>query len=184
MLATTCSTDNQTKHRKSQATPGLVERANPATMNAINATKGTTNNMDMNNDYTFAGKGAKARQRQRLTLEKIPKKLSKPKSEGRHNRKPRAEEREPMKVTAIGITKKIVLLTLQLDSFTDIYKRLDQEGYGVASKVLVSGVRTKTLDVIKTAITEGLIDEDELERYRKRCAREQRERFKSRHDVD
>jgi hypothetical protein len=94
--------------------------------------------LDQSNDYPFAGPGAK-RRRERLTLDTIPKKIAKAKPY--KYRKPENAQEETIRVTARGMKAKIARLTLQHDSFGDIYERLDREGYGVASKVL-AGIRS------------------------------------------
>jgi hypothetical protein len=130
--------------------------------------------------YEFAGKGAKARrQADRLTLDTIPKRIArpKPKPEYRRNQKPRAEEREEVTITERGLKRRIARYTLQLANVTEISERLDREGYGPRSKVLIASVRNNALEVIKLMIDENIITEDDLDRYRRRCARVQRERL-------
>jgi hypothetical protein len=130
--------------------------------------------------YEFAGKGAKARrQADRLTLDTIPKRIprTKPKPEYQRNQKPRAEEREPIQITERGLKRRITRYTLQLANVSEISDRLDREGYGSRSKVLIASVRNHALDVIKVMMDEGIVTEDDLERYRRRCARVQRKRF-------
>jgi hypothetical protein len=61
-----------------------------------------------------------------------------------------------------------------------IYDRLDEEHYGPASLVTIGNVRRDAEQVIKVMLDEGLIGEDDLERYRRRAAKEQRDRFKRR----
>ncbi|MBR1120866.1 hypothetical protein JQ628_05000 [Bradyrhizobium lablabi] len=134
--------------------------------------------MTIDNDigYEFAGKGAK--RRQRLTLDTIPKRIAHYKPEYRLNRKPAKEE--PVKVTERGMRRRITRYTLQLANVSEIHDRLDREAYGPGSKVMVASVRNHAMEVIKVMIDEGIISQDDLERYRKRCAKEDRERFKRR----
>jgi hypothetical protein len=61
---------------------------------------------------------------------------------------------------------------------SEISDRLDREGYGPRSKVLIASVRNNALEVIRTMMDEGIVTEDGLERYRKRCAKADRERFR------
>jgi hypothetical protein len=133
-----------------------------------------------NNDYTSAGPGHKRRV-QRLTLDTIPKTIAKPKvkPEYRRNRKPAQEE--PLNVTARTLRHKIIELTLQIGSFGEIVDRLEREGYGPASKVLVSNVRDHAMTVLRVCLAEGLITEKALSRYRSDAKEAQRRRFK-RHD--
>jgi hypothetical protein len=131
-------------------------------------------------DYSVAaGKGTKAR----LRLEQVTAKtmnVTKPKPEYRANRKPAAREREPIQITERGLKRRITRYTLQLANVSEISDRLDREGYGSRSKVLIASVRNHALEVIKLMLDEGIITEDDLDRYRRRCARVQRERFASR----
>jgi hypothetical protein len=120
--------------------------------------------LDQSNDYSFAGPGAK-RRRERLTLDTIPKKIAKAKPY--KYRKPENAQEETIGVTARGMKAKIARLTLQHDSFGDIYERLDREGYGVASKVLVSHCRDQTMQVLRVIMDEGLITQKALDAYRK-----------------
>lgn len=125
-------------------------------------------------DYSVAaGKGTKAR----LRLEQVTAKTMNVKPEYRRNLKPRAEEREQGTITERGLKRKIARYTLQLANVTEISERLDREGYGPRSKVLIASVRNNALEVIKLMIDENIITEDDLDRYRRRCARVQRERF-------
>jgi hypothetical protein len=133
--------------------------------------------VDHSIDYSVAaGKGAKAR----LRLEQVTAKtmnVAKETPEYRRNQKPRAEERERITITERGLKRKIARYTLQLANVTEISDRLDREGYGPRSKVLIASVRNNALEVIKLMMDENIITEDDLERYRRRCARVQRERF-------
>lgn len=137
---------------------------------------------EQSNSYEYAGKGAKARQREHLTPDTIPKKIARinPKPKYRRNQKPRAEEREPTQITERGLKRRITKYTLQLANVSEISERLDREGYGSRSKVLIASVRNHALEVIRLMLDEGIVTEDDLERYRRRCARVQRERFASR----
>lgn len=127
--------------------------------------------MDMNNDYTFAGKGAKARQRQRLTLQSISKKIAKPKQRP-YLANPTNEKRREKKVamsesyhTAIGIKERIRLLVIDHDmsylTMMDMFK-------GAVSGVTVGNIRRDTLETIKLLEREGLINTEALARRRKR----------------
>lgn len=137
---------------------------------------------DMNNDYSAAGPGAK-RKVERLTLASIPRKID----GGRKRRikpyqahKPENAQEEIVKVTAKGLKAKITLLTLQYSSFGDIVDRLDREGYGPPTKVLISHVRDQAMSVLKVIMGEGLITEKALSRYREDAQEAQRRRFKRR----
>lgn len=138
--------------------------------------------MDMNNDYTHAGKGARARLRleQGTAKNMNVARASKETPEYRRNQKPRAEEREPITITERGLKRKIARYTLQLANVSEISDRLDREGYGPRSKVLIASVRNNALEVIKLMMDEGIVTEDDLERYRRRCAKAQRDRFRRR----
>jgi hypothetical protein len=52
---------------------------------------------------------------------------------------------------------------LQDESFGDIYERLDREGYGIASKVLISAVRDQAMQVLRIIMAEGLITQQDLD---------------------
>jgi hypothetical protein len=74
------------------------------------------------NSYLCASPGAK-RRRERLTLDTIPRKIAE------HRPKPyqgKPAKEETMKVTEKSLKWKIALLTLQNESFGDIYERLDR----------------------------------------------------------
>jgi hypothetical protein len=119
--------------------------------------------LDQSNDYSFAGPGAK-RRRERLTLDTIPKKIAKAKPY--KYSKPENAQEETIRVTARWMKAKIARLTLQHD-LGDIYELLDREGYGVASKVLVSHGRDQTMQVLRVIMDEGLITQKALDAYRK-----------------
>jgi hypothetical protein len=138
---------------------------------------------DMNNDYTHAGPGAK-RRRERLTLETIPKKIAKHRPKPYQHRKPENAKEETIGMTARGMKAKIALLTLQHASFGDIYERLDREGYGVASKILVSHVRDQTMQVLRVIMDEGLITQKSLDAYREQSQANYRSRFKRKREAD
>jgi hypothetical protein len=137
--------------------------------------------LDQSNDYSFAGPGAK-RRRERLTLDTIPKKIAKAKPY--KYRKPENAQEETIRVTARAMKAKIARLTLQHDSFGDIYERLDREGYGVASKVLVSHGRDQTMQVLRVIMDEGLITQKALDAYRKQTQANYRARFKRKRESD
>src|SRR4051794_33957109 len=136
--------------------------------------------IDHSIDYSVAaGKGTKAR----LRLEQVTAKtmnVAKEKPEYRRNQKPHAEEREQPTVTERGLKRKIARYTLQLANVTEISDRLDREGYGPRSKVLIASVRNNALEVIRLMMDENIITEDDLDRYRKRCAKADKDRFQRR----
>jgi hypothetical protein len=130
-----------------------------------------------------AGKGAKARQRERLTMREIPRKFDRPKKERPdHDHRPKKQTAEQDRITptARGMRRRIIRYTLEGLNVQGIYDRLDEEHYGPASLVTIGNVRRDAEQVIKVMLDEGLIGEDDLERYRRRAAKEQRDRFKRR----
>jgi hypothetical protein len=126
------------------------------------------------NDYSHAGKGAKARKR--LRIEEIPKKLNvrkaKPYLQTPTNENV-AKERETIAITARGLKVRIRRLTCQCEHRSEVWKELQRANYP-GSAVLVSGVRNEMLDCIKIMIEEGLIDPDDLAQYRRQFKKKQR----------
>lgn len=136
---------------------------------------------DQSNSYGFAGPGAKRRV-ERLTLDTIPKRISKPKP-NRHQTPTNAKSAEQgntIKLTATGVKHRITLYTLQHEHYFDICDRLNKDGFGDLTKVLISHHRDMVRQVLKVIIAEGLITEKALSRYRADAQEAQRRRFRSR----
>lgn len=103
---------------------------------------------DWNNDYTYAGKGAKERvRRERLTIENIPKRIArarpykyaKPENEKPH----RNEARTQGYMRAIGIKARIRHLVLDHDmSYLDICATMKKEGVSITG-ITVSAIRAR-----------------------------------------
>ncbi len=121
--------------------------------------------------YSFAGKGAK--RRQRLTLETIPKKFAKPKpyQQTPTNQKA-AEEANEVPITAKGLKARIRRLTCQCEQPSEVWRQLQKANYP-GSAVLVASVRNEMMECIKIMIDEGLIDPDDLARHRRRFKKNQ-----------
>jgi hypothetical protein len=137
--------------------------------------------LDHSNDYSHAGPGAK-RRRERLIPDSIPRKVA-TKGKYQPNLKPKAAEEEPFKTTAKGIKSKVTLLSLQSDSMREICRRLDREGYGGSTKVLVSYVRNATLQVLDVMMQEGLITQKALDEYREQSDANYQARFSRRQEA-
>jgi hypothetical protein len=139
---------------------------------------------DQANTYASAGPGYERRVK-RLRLDEVPRAMNvkrekKPQPEYRANRKPRKDAQEAPTITARTLRHKIIQLSLQLPHFGDVVARLDLEGYGPPTKVLISNVRDHALTVLRVIMDEGLITEKALSRYRSDAKEEQRRRFKRR----
>jgi hypothetical protein len=132
---------------------------------------------DMNNDYSSAGPGAKRRV-ERLTPDTIPKRISKPNRHQTPINAKSAEQGNRIKLTATGVKHRITLLTLQHEHYFDICDRLNKDGFGDLTKVLISHHRDMVRQVLKVIIAEGLITEKALSRYRADAQEAQRRRFK------
>lgn len=128
--------------------------------------------MDWNNDYTFAGKGARARERERLSLQSIPKKMKKARP---YQKKPEYENRKVIRErmseaynSAKGVKTRIRLLVVDHDaSFLDICEAMKQQGYSI-SGVTISNIRTEMREVMKLLEGEGLLNVDALARRRRK----------------
>lgn len=109
--------------------------------------------MDNNNDYTFAGKGRKHRER----LEYLERQAQL-KPEGRGG-KPTAKQRAPefLDVSGQEMKRTIRLLTLKHDTFEGVSDALRKKGYR-ASGVMISAVRTEMKQIVKLLIDEGVLD--------------------------
>jgi hypothetical protein len=128
--------------------------------------------VDHSIDYSFAGKGAKARQRKRLTLETIPKKIAKAKP---YLQKPEYESRKVKNVKmseayqgAMGVKARIRYLVIDHDmSFLDVCDAMKQQGYSL-SGVTIGNVRREIMEVMKLLEKEGLLNVDALARRRRK----------------
>ncbi|MCK1391691.1 hypothetical protein [Bradyrhizobium sp. 1] len=125
--------------------------------------------LDQNNDYSSAGPGFKRRrQRERLTPEDVPHKMKhRPKP---YLGKPKSAEHERTKgdkidISPRGLRARVQRLTLQHESFHDVYDELKRANFP-SSAVLCSSLRNETMQIVKLMIEEGLIDRDRLDRYR------------------
>lgn len=138
------------------------------------------------NEYgDAAGPGAKRREakaNKREYLDDRPKPKTKGKVEPYHRPRQKDAEERIWNGRAIDVQRKIIKLTLQISSVGEIVERLEQEAYGPASKVLVSGIRNHTMAVLKVIMDEGLITEKQLARYRRDAHDAQKRRFKRRDD--
>jgi hypothetical protein len=140
---------------------------------------------DWNNDYSAAGPGYKRRTQAKREYLGEPKVKPKPKlrlnNAERH--RPRQDADDRTWTGRIVDTKgKIIKLSLQLAKFHDVNDRLEREGYGPVSRVLISNSRDWTMSVLRVCIAEGLITEKALARYRADAHDEQKRRFKRRDD--
>lgn len=113
--------------------------------------------MDNNNDYTFAGKGRKRRER----LEHLARQIE-PKPD-RGEIKAAAKQREPefRDVSGSELKRAIRLLTLKHDTFANLSDALRRKGYR-ASGVTISAVRAEMKQIVKLLVDEGLLDEQRL----------------------
>ena len=90
------------------------------------------------------------------------------------------KEGNTIKLTATGVKHRITLLTLQHEHYFDICDRLDKDGFGDLTKVLISHHRDMVRQVLKVIMSEGLITEKALNAYRATAQELQRRRFKRR----
>jgi hypothetical protein len=128
------------------------------------------------NDYSSAGKGAKARQRERLNMKTIPKKLAttrtKPKNRPKaYVQKPELERKKKQEQSesqafhsAIGIKARIRLLVIDRDaSYLDICETLKN----TVSGVTIGNLRRDMIEIMKLLEKEGLLNVDALAKRRR-----------------
>jgi hypothetical protein len=124
--------------------------------------------VDHSIDYTFAGKGAKRRQR----LTEAPKRNATPKP---YLQKPEFENRKVKRVemseayqSAMGVKARIRYLVVDHDmSYLDMCEAMRQQGYSL-SGVTIGNIRTEMREIMKLLEKEGLLNVDALARRRRK----------------
>lgn len=114
--------------------------------------------MDDNNDYTYAGKGRKRRER----LEHFARQIEPKPDRGEIKAPTRQKEPEFRDVSGSELKTAIRLLTLKHDTFTNVSDALRRKGYR-ASGLTISAVRAEMKQIVKLLIDEGLLDAQRLE---------------------
>lgn len=128
--------------------------------------------MDMNNDYSHAGPGFKRRVK-REKLEHIAEPTP-------YSRKPKAKSRTashiemPEEHRSTGsVKKRIRHLVLDHDmSFVDACEAMRRQGYSMTG-VTISNIRTEMKEILNMLLGVGLIDPDDLARYRRQMKKKQ-----------
>jgi hypothetical protein len=128
--------------------------------------------MDMNNDYSHAGPGFKRRVKQEKLARSVkPKRyIGKPEAE---TRKARQVEMSEAYQNARGVKKRIRHLVLDHDmSYLDACETMKQQGYSITG-LTISNVRTEMKEILNMLLDVGLIDRDDLARYRRQFMKKQ-----------
>ena len=128
--------------------------------------------MDMNDDYSHAGPGFKRRaKREKLARSAKPKPcLQKPEYE---NRKAKRIEMSEAYQNARGIKKRIRHLVLDHDmSYLDACETMRQQGYSITG-LTISNIRAEMREILRMLLEVGLIDRDDLARYRRQFMKKQ-----------
>lgn len=133
---------------------------------------------DWNNDYTYAGKGAKARKR--LRIEDVPKAVNvkparKKDTRKRYEQAPLMANRRADKIraseayhSAIGLKARVRLLVIDHDiSFLELMETLKHDGVPLTG-VTAGNLRSEMRDIMKLLEKEKLLDVEALARRRKR----------------
>ncbi|MBI5320880.1 hypothetical protein [Bradyrhizobium sp.] len=128
--------------------------------------------MDMNNDYSHAGPGFKRRVKgEKLARSVKPNRyIGKPEAE---NRKARQVEMSEAYQNARGVKKRIRHLVLDHDmSYLDACETMKQQGYSITG-LTISNIRTEMKEILQLLLEVGLIDRDDLARYRRQFMKKQ-----------
>jgi hypothetical protein len=126
--------------------------------------------VDHSIDYSYAGKGAK--RRQRLQPADTPERRAKPKTYRQEpeleNRKVKHVERSGGHYNAMGVKARIRLLVIDRDASVDtIVDTLNREECPV-SKVTIGNLRRDMIEVMKLLDKEGLLNIHALARRRRK----------------
>jgi hypothetical protein len=129
--------------------------------------------VDHSIDYSFAGKGAKHRQRrERLTMQSIPKQIAKPKAYAQkpehEARKKKRENMSDAYYKASGLKARVRLLVVDHDlSFLDLMDILKREGVPL-SGVAAGNLRSEMREIMKLLESVGLLNVEAMARRRKK----------------
>lgn len=123
--------------------------------------------MDWNNDYSHAGPGFKRRGR-RETLDRSDEITSHPCKPRAKNRTASHVERSETHQSVRSVKNVIRRLVLDHDmSYADACEAMKRQGYSMTG-LTISNIRSEMREILNMLLDIGLIDPDDLARYRRK----------------